>query len=438
MAPLKKIFRQLLFIALLFSMFNCTDSDDSMTIADGSVITKENVILKNSELFSLLEKVTTEGTSPLDEIVCIDFIYPFKLNIYNNNLVIIGTKFLTSDTQFSSFLELLPENQSLSISYPISTTLADGTIFKVNNNSELKLAIDSCSREDILLYCNGSFCSSETITPCVWNVHFTENGNNKYVSGTFFIKNNNSLIFRFNDINYVGNWFFLFINDELHININLEGMSEVAQNWNIDRKIEFVNNSIIIKDLPKNIVLEKSCEEATEYNIGDEGPAGGIVFYDKGFYSLGWRYMEMAPVDLGFLEWGCSNSVIENARHNAIGKGLYNTAAIANYHDNLINYYFNPAICSNLNNGTVVSKNALLYTIGENKDWFLPSLDELELVYSNLYLEGIGNLTNSTYWSSSEIDGGTVNTINFTTGATQIETKIPMINNIKARAVRYF
>jgi len=40
------------------------------------------------------------------------------------------------------------------------------------------------------------------------------------------------------------------------------------------------------------------------YKIGDRGPAGGFVFYDKGDYSDGWRYLEVAPNDLGEAEWG--------------------------------------------------------------------------------------------------------------------------------------
>jgi len=33
------------------------------------------------------------------------------------------------------------------------------------------------------------------------------------------------------------------------------------------------------------------------------GPAGGFVFYDKGYYSDGWRYMEGSLVDAGEATW---------------------------------------------------------------------------------------------------------------------------------------
>jgi hypothetical protein len=36
------------------------------------------------------------------------------------------------------------------------------------------------------------------------------------------------------------------------------------------------------------------------------GPAGGVVFYDKGSYSNGWRYLECAPENAGTAQWAAA------------------------------------------------------------------------------------------------------------------------------------
>jgi hypothetical protein len=419
---------------ILFILISCNNEP----IGIENNINSENVIKKNSELGNLIQKVVSENGEPLEKIVCIDFIYPFKVLIYDSTLEIIGNKVLIGDDQFSAFLEKLPASQSISISYPISTTLEDGTIFSINNNQELKIAIDSCSKEDIISYCNGLFGGCECETKCVWKVPYIENGDNKYASGVFETNGDGTLHFNFDDTNYKGTWTFLFFNNELHININLEGSSVVAKDWNIDRKIVLQASKIIIINDSKNTILNQSCETTSSYAIGDNGPAGGIVFYDKGEYSLGWRYMESALTDLDVFEWGCNGTSIQNSNSLEIGKGQFNTVKIVNFHDNLVNYYLNPSVCNILNNGSVAAQKAIINTQNDYKDWFLPSDEELKLMYKNLKINNIGNFTDSVYWSSTQLNANNVLTVDFSNGTETATSKIPTTNNIKTRAIRYF
>lgn len=421
---------------LIFIANSCKDIDDTITYPNA-----ENLITKDSELYGLIQRVTKEEEDePMTDIVCIDFVYPINLLLYNSGLQRIGTITITSDATFSAFLGILPADQSLSISYPITTTLADGTEFTVNNNAELKLAIDSCSREDIISYCGGLFSTSSgtSIIPCVWKVQYDAVGDNRYLSGYFDANADGTIKLYYDGQTYNGSWVFLFINNEIHLNINLEGTSQVALDWNIDRKIIIGGDEITIENPPKNITLKKTCQETTEYAIGSTSPSGGIVFYDKGSYTDGWRYAEAAPADLNSFEWGCANSSIAAAQGSAVGKGFYNSGAVLNFHDNLANFYTNPVVCSNLNNGTVVAKESLGYQLNGTKGWFLPSENELALLYSNLHQQSLGNFSNAIYWSSTENDAASVKTIDFSNGQSINSLKVPAANSVKVRCIRYF
>jgi len=126
------------------------------------------------------------------------------------------------------------------------------------------------------------------------------------------------------------------------------------------------------------------------YRIGDRGPGGGFVFYDKGSFSNGWRYLEAAPVDLQNADWGLSGYDITGTG-TAIGTGKRNTELIV----------------AALNKKGESGKAAQLcsaYTLNGYSDWFLPSKDELNELYKNLKKNNLGSLLNLWYWSSSQYD----------------------------------
>lgn len=124
-----------------------------------------------------------------------------------------------------------------------------------------------------------------------------------------------------------------------------------------------------------------------DYAIGDTGPAGGIIFHDKGAVSDGWRYLEAAPEDQGTSAWGCADAQVPGAHGDAIGTGRANTAAIL-------------AACS----GKSAARLAADYDGGGMHDWFLPAKAELSLMYTNLHRAGLGDFRRDYYWSSTEDD----------------------------------
>lgn len=161
----------------------------------------------------------------------------------------------------------------------------------------------------------------------------------------------------------------------------------VLSDINSDIKVEFFKNNIF----QGYIKVEK--KEIPKYFTGDTGPAGGIVFYDKGNFSNGWRYLEAAPSDLSLtFSWGTFNHNVSGANNTVIGSGHQNTLDIISGDDsttNAANACFNYSIAYKKN----------IYD-----DWFLPSKGELDAMYDLLYKNGLGSFETvwTYYWSSSE------------------------------------
>jgi hypothetical protein len=158
----------------------------------------------------------------------------------------------------------------------------------------------------------------------------------------------------------------------------------------------------------------------TTLSVGQTGPGGGIVFFNKGNTNGGWQYLESATSDQSTgIEWGCNSTSIPETQLT-VGSGEANTALIV---AGCTDPSFAAKLCDNL-------------SLGGQTDWFLPSRDELHLMYKNLGQNGQGNFNTSTiYWSSNE--SATSGAWYFTFGSGTAATNNKVFQNY-VRAVRAF
>lgn len=70
-------------------------------------------------------------------------------------------------------------------------------------------------------------------------------------------------------------------------------------------------------------------------------------------------------------------------------------------------------------------------------DYFLPSIDELNAMYTELYLYGVGGFIDSNHWSSTEYDATRAWRLNFASGDL-LYTSFTKSSNLKVRACRAF
>jgi uncharacterized protein len=173
----------------------------------------------------------------------------------------------------------------------------------------------------------------------------------------------------------------------------------------IETQVRSISNPSLparpVKLIPYHLWANRGSGEMTVWlstaglAVGDTGPAGGFVFYENPNYAAdGWRYLEAAPFDQSAgAKWGCFRRAIDGARGTAVGTGRQNTRDML-------------AACGE--RGTAADLCATLVVNGVG-GWFLPSRDELALMYRNLKAAGVGDFRdggasdNVSYWASSQL-----------------------------------
>lgn len=133
---------------------------------------------------------------------------------------------------------------------------------------------------------------------------------------------------------------------------------------------------------------------------------GGLVFYVD---STGQHGLISASADQIIsktgIQWYNNKFKTTSATGTAIGTGHANTVKIAAIQGE---GGYAVKICINW---VQIDDDNYLYA-----DWYLPSIDELQLMYKNLFLANLGNFTTGGYWSSTESSVTNAKEIEFADG----------------------
>jgi len=179
------------------------------------------------------------------------------------------------------------------------------------------------------------------------------------------------------------------------------------------------SNSVVYNELPANVTVNQTvtglvnsetmtitttygditpCASGGPCKIGDAAPGGGKVFYvsateinSASGISSGGKYLATAPnnwvtiAGLGtyYHQFGCNNQTFSGIT-DSIGSGAANTQILA------------AQACGVTNGGKTVAD----ATINGYSDWIMPSIEELKIMNTNLYIPALATRLATVLWSS--------------------------------------
>ena len=178
----------------------------------------------------------------------------------------------------------------------------------------------------------------------------------------------------------------------------------------VDQNITWATNT-------NSVFVNSGDTAAPTYTIG-QAALGGVIAYITGGGSTGTSGLVATVADISTgAEWGCNGTPISGADGTAIGTGNQNTIDIM-------------AGCAEAG---IAARLCGDLVEGGFSDWYLPSKDELNALYTNKV--AIGGFTNNPYWTSTEVTGNSAWFQNFNNG---FQLDIGKGSSFRVRAIRSF
>ncbi len=111
----------------------------------------EIVVNNEDQLEDLINDCNGENEDD-DDIECIDFVYPFNVDVYNTLTEVSEQITINNDEQFYNLIDQLEDNELVTLVFPVSLALSDGSLVEANSLDLLENLIDDaeddCDEDD--------------------------------------------------------------------------------------------------------------------------------------------------------------------------------------------------------------------------------------------------------------------------------------------------
>lgn len=194
-----------------------------------------------------------------DDIECLDFIYPITASLFNTITESINTITIENDQQMHNFIDDLDDddfdNVIVTINFPISLFIYDGTQITISNFNELLVAIntygDDCDEDDDYDFdddCDS--CTSnqvdDLLTSCSdWQVDDFERNDNDlddvYSNYMFNFLENGTIEVDNSEDTFIGTWSTTGSGNSITLTINIPDLPDFNASWNV-HEIEIESN----------------------------------------------------------------------------------------------------------------------------------------------------------------------------------------------------
>lgn len=225
------------------------DDDDIIEISYPIIIIRTDystqTVNSDVELASLA--LTCNGENEIDDdIECIDFKYPITASVFDANNELVSTITIGNDNDMYDFIDDLDEFTAVTINFPITVILADGTEISIASIQDLEREIenaeDTCDEDDDSDY-NDDDCDNCTtneletfFADCTeWKVgdfERTDNGlEEQYGNYTFSFAADGTITATENGTVQTGSWTASGSGNSIDFVINIPGLPDFNGTW---------------------------------------------------------------------------------------------------------------------------------------------------------------------------------------------------------------